>query len=284
MAGPSTTELVTLGFSPCPNDTFMFHGLVLGQVPVEGVAFSPVIEDIAALNQRAVTGEEALAVSKLSVSALGRVTDRYTVLRSGAALGRGCGPLVVAKEAIELAQLANKTIAIPGLHTTAHLLLRMFAPAGIEVLVMRFDEIMPALAAGKADAGVIIHEGRFTFARYGLQQVTDLGERWEHSTGLPLPLGVICARRSLEHQIIDRVEAGLRASIQLAFDQPRRPRAFIKQHAAEMDPEVCRQHIELYVNDYSVDLGDEGVGAIDEMLGRGRDRGILPADGPSAWR
>jgi 1,4-dihydroxy-6-naphthoate synthase len=286
-----------LGFSSCPNDTFMFHGLVAGDIEVPGLRFAPVIEDIEALNLRALNRERALAVTKLSASALAHLCDRYTVLCAGAALGRGCGPLVVRRrgdEALaELADLAGRTVAIPGEHTTAHLLLRTFfaeAVSGetgpgraLEVEIMRFEQIMPAVAAGKVDAGLIIHESRFTYGEHGLVELADLGVAWEAATGLPLPLGMICAQRSLEPAIIDAVEAGLRRSIELAFAEPERSRAWIREHAQELDEEVCRRHIELYVNDFSLDLGPEGKAAIDELLRRGRASGFLPA-GPSPWR
>lgn len=289
------------GFSSCPNDTFMFHGLVFGHVDVPGfpgLRLRPEIADIEALNLRALDPARALPLTKLSASALAQVCDRYTVLASGAALGRGCGPLVVQRPgeaaAGSLAELAGRKLAIPGVHTTAHLLLRIaFAealddagsPAGpsFEAVVMRFDEIMPAVAAGRVDAGLIIHESRFTYADHGLVELADLGVLWERATGLPIPLGMICANRELEPALIDALEAGLRRSVELAFAEPERPRPWIREHAQELDDEVCRRHIELYVNDFSVDLGAEGRRAIDELLARGRASGFLPA-GPSPWR
>lgn len=283
----STTTLVRVGFSPCPNDTFMFHGLVTGQVPIDGVSLVPEIEDIEALNERAVQGSDPLPLSKLSVTALGRVSDRYAALCTGAALGRGCGPLVVRhrKGDIEsLADLAGKRVAIPGQYTTAHMLLRIFAPRDIETVPMRFDEIMRAVNKRQVDAGVIIHEGRFTFGSHKLEQVADLGEVWEGTTGLPIPLGLICVSRETPPERADRLERGLRESIELAFREPARSRSFIKRHAQEMDEDVCRRHIELYVNDFSVDMGDEGRAAIDELFARGRAAGMIPNDAPPPWR
>lgn len=288
-----TLELAT-GFSSCPNDTFMFHGLVFGDVPLAGLRVAPVIADIEALNLRALGHGpgDPLPVTKLSASAVGRLSERYTVLAAGAALGRGCGPLVVtpaARPLEGLAQLAGRRVAIPGEHTTAHLLLRTcFAAAAgseahFEAQVMRFDEIMPALAAGRFDAGLIIHESRFTYADHGLVALADLGQLWEAETGLPLPLGMICASRELDEATIDAVEHGLRRSIELAFAEPERSRAWIREHAQELDAQICQRHIELYVNDYSVDLGDEGRHAIDELLARGRAAGFLPP-GPTVWR
>lgn len=283
------SRALTLGFSSCPNDTFMFHGLVSGDVPVDGLAFEPTVADIEALNLRALgrAGGPPLAVSKLSASAVAHLCDRYTVLSAGAALGRGCGPLVVRRGAdprLEtLAALAGRKVAIPGAFTTAYLLLRVFAGAGFEPVVMRFEQIMPAVEAGKVDAGLIIHESRFTYPSHGLVELADLGECWERATGLPIPLGMICARRDLDAATIDAVEAGLRRSVELAFAEPDRSRPWIREHAQELDDEVCDRHIALYVNSFSVDLGDEGRAAIDELLARGRASGLLPA-GPGPWR
>ena len=265
----------------------MFHGLVTGQVPIEGVSLVPEIEDIEALNERAVQGDDALPLSKLSVTALGRVSDRYAAIGAGAALGRGCGPLVVRHRSgrIEsLDGLAGRRVAIPGQYTTAHMLLRIFAPRDIETVPMRFDEIMRAVNEREVEAGVVIHEGRFTFGAHELEQVVDLGEVWESRTGLPIPLGLICVSREMPRERADLLERGLRESIELAFREPARSRDFIEQHAQEMDAEVCRRHIELYVNDFSVDIGEEGRAAVDELFARGRAAGMIPADAPPPWR
>lgn len=265
----------------------MFHGLIFGDVAVPGLRFEPAIADIEALNLRALDPSGALPLTKLSASALAHVCDRYTVLAAGAALGRGCGPLVVRRAADErlgsLADLRERTVAIPGHYTTAHLLLRTFHHEPLEVRVMRFDQIMPAVAEGRVDAGLIIHESRFTYPDHGLVELADLGALWERATGLPIPLGMICAARELEPAIIDAIEDGLRRSVALAFAEPERSRGWIREHAQELDPEVCRRHIELYVNEFSLDLGDEGRAAIDELLARGRASGFLP-QGPSCWR
>lgn len=269
-----------VGFSPCPNDTFMFHGLVSGDVKVEGVRFQPVIEDIEALNLRAIEGRESLAITKLSVPALAEVTDRYALLQSGAALGRGVGPLVVRRrdrdELKGLEDLVGRRIAIPGRYTTANLLLRIFVPGEVEVEEMRFDRIMTAVQEGAVDAGVVIHEGRFSYGQRGLINVRDLGEEWEESSGLPLPLGVIAIRRELGNEVAERVEAGLRTSIEGAFADPERRRVFIRQHAQELSDEMCDQHIALYVNQYSVDMGEEGRSAVNDLLVRGRASRLLP--------
>jgi 1,4-dihydroxy-6-naphthoate synthase len=266
---------LTLGFSPCPNDTFMFHGLVSGAVALPGYSIAPWLADIEALNERAL-GLDPLAVTKLSVHGYAYAADRYALLKSGAALGRGCGPLVVSKHPSELAALAGRRVAIPGRYTTAHLLLRIFAPETIEVVPMRFETIMPAVAAGSVDAGVIIHEGRFTYAGYGLVELADLGTLWEADTNLPLPLGVIAVKRELGPSRAADLEAGIRQSILMAQAHPELSADYVRTHAQEMDAEVCRRHIELYVNEYSVELGDEGEAAIAELMARGTAAGVLP--------
>lgn len=272
-----------IGFSPCPNDTFMFHALVAGEV--EGPRVTPRLADIETLNERAIAGVDALPITKLSVHALAHVRGRYAVLGAGAALGRGCGPLVVARPGMfadGLGGLAGRRVAIPGRYTTAYLLLRALGPA-LEVVPMRFEAIMPAVAAGVVDAGLIIHESRFTFAGHGLVQLADLGALWEARTGLPLPLGVIAAERGLGDEVAAAVERGIRGSIAAARARPEAAWPYVRAHAQEMDPEVCRQHIALYVNDFSLALGDEGRAAIDELLARGEAAGLLPG-GPSPWR
>lgn len=265
-----------IGFSPCPNDTFMFDAMVRAPGFVPGLRLVPWMADIEALNERAIAGAAPLAVTKLSAHGLFRVEDRYVALRSGAALGRGCGPLVVSRSGGELGGLAGKRVAIPGAYTTAHLLLRCFAPRSIAAVPMRFEAIMPAVAAGEVDAGVIIHESRFVFREHGLAQVADLGEVWEAATGLPLPLGVIAARRELPEGQVRAIEDGIVRSIAAAEADPAAAWPFIRAHAQEMSEEVCRKHIALYVNAYSRDLGDEGRAAIAELRARGRAAGALP--------
>lgn len=273
-----------IGFSTCPNDTFMFHQLVHQALPDA----SPVMEDIEALNLRLVDDDDAPAVSKVSVAALGHITDRYTVLDAGAALGRGVGPLVVVRasddEIATLGNLGGCTVGVPGQYTTANLLLRVFGPPDLRARLLRFERIMPAVAAEELDAGVIIHESRFTYADHGLRAIADLGERWETATGLPLPLGVIVARRDLGEARIAELEVALAASVRAARRDGTAAWPWIRAHAQEMDDVVCRKHIELYVNDFSEGLGDEGRAAIDELLARGRASGILPDDAPTPWR
>lgn len=269
-------EPLPIGFSPCPNDTFMFGPMVREPGFVPGLRFLPWLADIEALNERALTGEAPLAITKLSAHGYFWAEDRYRVLRTGAALGRGCGPLVVARAPTELAALAGKRVAVPGAYTTAHLLLRCFAPASVVPVQIRFDRIMPAVAAGEVDAGVIIHEGRFVYPDHGLVQVADLGEVWESTTGLPLPLGVIAAERSLPEGQVRAVEDGIRRSIAAAETDATSVWPFVRAHAQELSDEVCRRHIALYVNRFSRELGDEGAAALAELRARGRAAGALP--------
>jgi 1,4-dihydroxy-6-naphthoate synthase len=255
---------LTFGFSPCPNDTFAFHALVHGLIDAP-FTVRPVLLDIEELNQRARTRE--LDLTKLSFGAL-RSVSGYEMLRSGAALGHGCGPLVVAREAMTLADAAGRRFAIPGRDTTAFLLLRVFAPEldGAELVEVRYDKILQAVASGEVDAGLIIHESRFTYAEHGLVRVVDLGELWEARTGLPVPLAAICARSELNEGLRRAVERALRASVEYAFANPDASREYVRAHAQELSDDVCRQHIDLYVNEFSVDLGDEGLAAIDALI------------------
>jgi 1,4-dihydroxy-6-naphthoate synthase len=269
-------EPLPIGFSPCPNDTFMFGPMVRTPGFVPGVKFLPWLADIEALNECALAGEAPLAFTKLSAHGYFRAEDRYMALRTGAALGRGCGPLVVARAPAEIEALAGKRVAVPGAYTTAHLLLRCFAPRSVVPVHMRFDRIMPAVAAGEVDAGVIIHEGRFVYPAHGLVMVADLGAVWEAATGLPLPLGVIAAERGLPMGQVRAVEEGIGRSIAAAEADPAAVWAFVKAHAQELSDEVCRQHIALYVNAFSRELGDEGAAAIEELRRRGREVGALP--------
>lgn len=262
---------LTLGFSPCPNDTFIFHALVTGLVPLDGIRLAPRLEDVETLNRLAL--EERLDVTKVSYGALPDLLDRYTLLRSGGALGRGCGPLLVAREPLDREALEHAVIAIPGRMTTANLLLRLFGPEIPEGREMVYSDIMPAVARGDVDAGLIIHESRFTYPEHGLVKIVDLGEWWEQVTGAPIPLGGIVARTALGEATIRRIEAAIRASVELAFANPAASAAYVAQHAQEMDPAVRRQHIDLYVNDFSLDVGHEGGRAIAELLRRGGANG-----------
>jgi 1,4-dihydroxy-6-naphthoate synthase len=256
---------LSFGFSPCPNDTFAFHAAVHGLIDPE-LRLVPSLRDIEELNRSARTGE--LQLSKLSVGALAQLGDTYRPLRAGAALGRGVGPLVVAREAASLADAAAGRIAVPGLDTTAFALLRLAAPALGEVVEVRYDRILDAVKSGAVDAGLIIHESRFTYQDHGLVKVADLGEWWEGETGLPVPLAVIGARADLEPELAEQAERLLRASVEHAFANPEASRAYVRAHSQEMSDAVCDQHIALYVNEFSIDLGDEGFRAVQQLASR----------------
>lgn len=269
------TRAVTIGYSPCPNDTFIFYALTHNKIDLPGVELAqPLLEDVETLNGWAL--EQRLDVTKLSFHALGHVLDEYCLLSSGSALGRGCGPLLVARSPLDLSRPARYRIAIPGRLTTAALLFRLFLPGCLELVEMRFDTIMAAVQRGEVDAGVIIHEGRFTYPQMGLVCLQDLGHWWEQTTGYPIPLGCIAARRSLGPERIGAIDRAIRASIDWAFAHPEQCLPYIREHAQELEERVVQDHIGLYVNDFSRELGVEGMAAIGAFLERGRSAGILP--------
>ncbi|TSK06782.1 MAG: 1,4-dihydroxy-6-naphthoate synthase [Geobacter sp.] len=264
---------LTLGFSPCPNDTFIFDALIHGRVDC-GFSFREQLEDVETLNRMALSA--TLDVSKVSYHLLGHILKDYLLLRSGGALGRGCGPLVVARDDIDPEKLAGKRIALPGQYTTAALLLRLFNPSLADFVYLPFHEIMGAVADGSVAAGVIIHESRFTYQGYGLKKVLDLGEWWERETGHPIPLGGIAAKRSLGREALLSLERGLARSVEYAFAHPGEARPYIRAHSQEMSDEVCDAHISLYVNDFSRGLGPEGEDAVQLLLNRAAEAGIIP--------
>lgn len=272
-------EPLTLAYSPCPNDTYIFHAWVHGLVP-HAPAVSEVLEDIDTLNAMALRGEPD--VVKVSFHAFAHLRDRYALLHSGGALGRGCGPLMVVRPESPLRLtngsgparlLAGCRVAIPGTLTTAALLLRLYAPAVGEEVVMPFDMILAAVESGEVDAGLIIHESRFTYRSHGLRRLVDLGDWWERSTGFPIPLGGIVVRRDLGVAAAGRVDRAIRHSVELARNDPDASNAYIRRHAQEMDPDVCREHIALYVNDFSLDYGEEGEAAIRHLLSQAEEVG-----------
>lgn len=236
--------------------------------------FYEVLQDIESLNLMA--SEQRLDVTKISFHALAHLREEYCLLHSGGALGRGCGPLVVANSAVTSQDLATIKIAIPGELTTAALLLRLHTPKNLNTVVMPFHEILPATAAGVVDAGVIIHESRFTYPEYDLRKVVDLGEWWETTTGHPIPLGGILARRNLGDEMIATVDQALKLSVQYAYDHPETVRQYIRAHAQEMDDNVLQQHIDLYVNQHTLDYGPDGEAAIRYLLMRAESEGIIP--------
>ena len=265
---------LTLGYSPCPNDTFIFYALVHRLLDTH-IRVEERLEDVETLHRLALHG--ALDITKISYHALGHLREEYCLLRSGGALGRGCGPLVVAAQETSMDDLRGKTMAIPGKLTTANLLLQLYAEGFENLLILPFHEVMAAVRDGRAEAGVIIHESRFTYQNFGLHQVLDLGSWWEEESGLPLPLGGILARRSLGSELITAIDLAVRRSVEYAFDHPQEPRAYIKKNAQELDDGVIDSHIRLYVNDFTLDLGDQGVRAVEELLRRAEERRIIPA-------
>ncbi|MBW5446031.1 1,4-dihydroxy-6-naphthoate synthase [Cohnella sp. CFH 77786] len=269
-----------IAFSPCPNDTFVFHAWVHGLIP-GAPELDVLYADIDVTNHLAAApgGPDVL---KISYAALPWVLDEYRLIPCGGALGRGNGPLVLtAGERTGIsgpAALSGKRVAVPSERSTACLLFRLWAaqqvPGGLaEVIVMPFHEIMPAVRDGKIDAGLVIHEARFTYPNYGLSLLADMGSWWEADTGLPIPLGAIIARRNLD---AERIASWTRQSVEYAWAHPEASKDYVLQHAQEMDPSVAQSHIDLYVNQFTADLGEEGYAAIDALLGRAAREGLVP--------
>ncbi|MFE7704440.1 1,4-dihydroxy-6-naphthoate synthase [Streptomyces sp. NPDC057486] len=279
-AKPGTA--VKIAFSPCPNDTFVFDAWAHGRVP-GAPALDVTFADIDITNGMAERGE--LDVLKVSYAVLPWVMEEYALLPCGGALGRGCGPLVLTKE--PGTDLTGKTVAVPSERSTAYLLFRLWAadvvPGDVgEIVVMPFDEIMPAVRDGKVDAGLVIHEARFTYRNYGLHSLADMGEHWEATTGLPIPLGAIIAKRSLGAETLKLLAESIRTSVRMAWDDPEMSRPYVLEHAQEMDPAVADQHIGLYVNEFTADLGESGYAAVRGLLTRAAAEGLVPPLGPDA--
>jgi 1,4-dihydroxy-6-naphthoate synthase len=265
---------LSLGYSPCPNDTFIFYALVHGKLRPADFMFREMLEDVETLNRMAERSQ--LDITKVSYHAFGHLRETYCLLRSGGALGKGCGPLVVAREQVAISDLKNRTIAIPGKMTTAYLLLQIFDPVFRDnIVVMPFHHIIDAVRNRQCDAGLIIHESRFTYEQAGLKQVIDLGAWWEEETGLPIPLGAILARRDLGHKIIKTVEGMIRESLTYAFSHRSEPKAYIKKHSQELSDDVIDQHINLYVNNYTLDIGEDGIRAVEELFRQAEKENIL---------
>lgn len=257
-------RVLSLGYSPCPNDTFIFYALTQGRIDCGGISFDVHLADVEVLNQRAKKRE--LDITKVSTHAIVDLLDDYWLLRAGGAMGRGCGPLVVARQAASMEQLRNSTVAIPGRMTTAFLLFQLYGGHGGRCVEMPFDKIMPAVAQGDVDAGLIIHEGRFTYPSMGLRLVLDLGAWWEAETGFPLPLGGIVMKRSLGAGAAQIVEEQIRQSLLYARHHRNEAWPYIQSLAQEMEPAVIQQHIDMFVNDYSLEVGKEGERAIRLLL------------------
>ncbi len=267
---------LSLGFSPCPNDTYIFHGLVSGRVALPGCTLQEVLHDVETLNRLAF--DQVLDVTKLSFYAWLMVRRHYRLLDSGAALGFGCGPLVISRKRLTRDDMGDCRIVLPGCWTTAHLLFRLWAPEAQQRRFLTYDRIFEALNEGTADCGVIIHESRFTFQQAGFRPVIDLGAWWEARTGLPIPLGGIAVHRRVPESVAAQLEAGIRQSIELARRSPQAAGDYIRRHAQEMHPEVLQAHIDTYVNAFSLELGAVGRSAIDALEQEAVQAGLLPAD------
>ena len=268
---------LTLGFSPCPNDTFIFDALIHDKIDTEGLEFEVYYDDVETLNQKAFRGE--LDITKLSYHAFAYVVDQYVLLDAGSALGFGVGPLLISKGEMSIAELNNPDhkIGIPGKYTTANFLLGLALPKATNKQEMVFSEIEDALLHEQIDVGLIIHENRFTYQLKGLKKIIDLGDYWEKLTGCAIPLGGIVAHRKLTPEVLQKINRVLKKSVEFAFANPKSGLDFIRQHAQEMSEEVMYKHIELYVNKYSLDLGEEGRRAINLLFATATEKGIIPA-------
>lgn len=255
---------LTLGFSPCPNDTFIFDALVNKKIDTQGFAFDVMMEDVETLNRWAM--QEKLDITKISYGVLPRILPAYRVLDAGGALGKGVGPLLVAKQPVDLEEVPQLRVALPGANTTAHMLFTLAFPDAVKKQFMVFHDIEDAVLRGDVDCGVIIHENRFTYAERGLHKLLDLGEFWEHNTKSPIPLGGIVMNRRFDPAIMAKIDALIRESVAFSWAQYPELSPFVKEHAQEMSEDVMRQHINLYVNDYSSSLGQEGRAAIWQLL------------------
>lgn len=265
----------TLAYSPCPNDTYVFGALTNGLLD-DAPAVTAYLADIEQLNTAAARAEYAL--TKVSYGAIPFLMDRYRILRSGGAVGRGCGPLLVARPAgspVNFADFARKRIAIPGERTTAFMLLQLALGSKPKTQVMRFDKIVTAVAGGEVDAGLIIHESRFTYRDAGLIAIVDLGEWWETMTLLPVPLGAILVRNDVDSARAWALDSAIRASLAFARANDAAIMPYVREHAVEMSDEVMRAHINLYVNEFTGDLGETGKDAVRALFNRARDAGIL---------
>jgi 1,4-dihydroxy-6-naphthoate synthase len=284
-------DLLRIAYSPCPNDTFVFHAWAHGLVP-GAPEIDVTLADIDITNGMAERAE--LDVLKVSYAVLPWVLDEYALLPCGGALGRGCGPLVLTRE--PGIDLTGKTVAVPSERSTAYLLFRLWAAAELagvphaegrgrqidRIVVLPFDQIMPAVRDGKVDAGLVIHEARFTYQQYGLHKLADMGEHWEHTTGLPIPLGAIIAKRSLGAEKLRALAEAARTSVRMAWDEPEASREYVLEHAQEMAPAVADQHIGLYVNEFTADLGADGYAAVRGLLTRAAAEGLVPPLDPHA--
>lgn len=264
---------LTLGFSPCPNDTFIFEAMVHGRIDTEGLEFDWFLADVEELNRRAIEG--SVDITKMSYHAYARAAAGYLILDAGSALGRNNGPLVVSSRMLDRGELNEALIAIPGKYTTANLLFSIFWPEATRKREYLFSDIPGAVLSGEVDAGLIIHETRFTYEALGLIKIADTGERWEELTGLPVPLGGIVVNRGVDGETAARVNRAIRRSIEYAYASPEASVSFIRKYARETDPEVTREHIGLFVNSFSLSLGQEGRAAIERLYAVALEKGVI---------
>lgn len=261
------------GYSPCPNDTFMFNAIAGGDVGVGGYRIKPVLHDVETLNELAL--RKTLDVTKISFYGWLKAKAHYRLLGSGAAMGFGCGPVLIARKSLTRSDIPRCRVALPGRWTTAHLLFRLWAPEVHQRIFTSYDRIFETIASGKADCGVIIHESRFTFESAGFASVVDLGAWWEERTGLPIPLGGIAARKNLGEPLIEKIDAAVHESIRQAMEHPAETLPYIRRYAQELDDTVLQAHIRTFVNDFSLKLPAEGRRAINILESMARDVGAI---------
>ncbi len=266
---------ISLGFSPCPNDTFIFDAMVHGKIDTEGLTFDVVMEDVEELNQRAF--DEKLDVTKLSYHAYAHLISKYVLLTAGSALGTNCGPLLISKEQMTPEMVDNCQIAIPGNYTTANFLLSLAYPNAVNKIEMLFSDIEQAVLDGEVDAGLIIHENRFTYQEKGLRKIQDLGEFWESTTYLPIPLGGIVVKRTFPMDVQLKINRVMERSVRFALANPTSSKPFVKKYAQEMDEQVMYSHIKLYVNNYTVNLGESGRSAIYKLFETASELELIPS-------
>lgn len=264
---------LSLGFSTCPNDTFIFDAMVHNKIDTEGLSFDLLLADVEELNKKAFSNK--IDITKISFHAYAKISDNYKILNSGSALGNNNGPLLISKRKIYLDEINDLHIAIPGVNTTANLLLNIAFPDIKKKTEYIFSDIEESILSNEVDAGLIIHETRFTYQKKGLLKILDLGEYWEKTVNLPIPLGGIIISNKLSEDIHKKVDRVLKKSIEFAFNNPNESYKFVKQYAQEMDIEVMKKHINLYVNDYTKDLGDFGKKAISELYKKAIDKNVI---------
>ena len=267
-------KVISLGFSTCPNDTFIFDAMVNGKIDTEGIVFEYIMEDVESLNKLAFSSR--LDMTKISYSAFGFLVDKYVLLDAGSALGVNCGPLVVGLKNLNQDSIDEAKVAIPGKYTTANFLFSLAFPKSNNKVEMVFSSIEDAVLNGEVDAGVIIHESRFTYKDKGLKQLMDLGSYWDELSGLPIPLGGIAVKRSLPLELKEKLNRIMKRSVSFALENPHESSEFVKLHAIEMKNEVIQSHIDLYVNDYTVSLNEDGITAVKKLLNTGMELQLIP--------